>query len=209
VEDLTMPQNAAELLTLDEAALVKIVQDPGASVFQKNVACRRLAVIGTKAAVPALAALLTDEKLAHYARFALGPIPDPSVDEALRAAMPKLKGKLLIGVVNTVGQRRDERALEPLARLFRDLDVEVAQAAAAAVGSIGGPTAAKILRDALARTKGPVRTAVAEAALVCAESLDRKAGIELYDTLSRLDIPKPVRMAAMHSAFLAEAWERR
>ena len=54
----------------------------------------------------------------------------------------------------------------------------------------------------------PVRTAVADAALVCAESLDRAGALALYDTLSRLDIPKPVRMAARHSAFTAEVRER-
>jgi HEAT repeat protein len=201
-------QKADELLTLDETALVKILQDPAAPVFQKNVACRRLAVIGTKAAVPALAAMLTDEKLAHYARFGLGPIPDPSADEALRAALAKVKGRLLVGVVNTIGQRKDERSLEALSRLLRDPDLEVAQAAAAAARNNGGPAAVKILREALGRIKGPARTAVAEAALVCAESLDRAGALAMYDTLARPDIPKPVRMAAMHSAFLTEAWSR-
>jgi len=206
-------QKADEFLTLDEAALVKILQDPNASLFQKNIVCRRLAVVGTKAAVPALAALLTDAKLAHYARFGLGPINDPAVDVALRAALPKLKGRLLVGVVNTIGQREDEHAIEPLSKLLRDADPEVAEAAAAAIGNIGGPAAAKVLRDALAKTKGPLRAAVADAGLLCAESLlargDRPAALALYDTLSRLDIPKPVRMAALHSAFTTEVREQR
>ena len=201
-------QTADEFLTLDEGALVKILHDPEAPMFQKNIACRRLAVIGTKAAVPALAALLTDAKLAHYARFGLGPINDPAVDDALRAALPKVKGRLLVGVLNTIGQRQDQRAIEPLTKLVRDADPEVAESAAAAIGNIGGPAAAKVLRDALGKTKGPVRTAVADAALVCAESLDRPGALALYDTLSRLDIPKPVRMAALHSAFTAEVRER-
>src|SRR3982751_6422565 len=83
-------QQAEPFLNLDEAALVKILQDPAAAIFDKNIACRRLAIIGTKAAVPALAALLSDPKLAHYARFGLGPITDPAVDEALCAALPTL-----------------------------------------------------------------------------------------------------------------------
>lgn len=205
-------QKADELLHLDEPALIRIVQDPAASVFQKNVACRRLAVIGTKVSVPALAALLGDAKLAHYARFALGPIPDAAVDDALRAQLGRLKGRLLVGVVNTIGQRKDAAAIEPLAKLLRDSDAEVASAAAAAIGNLGGPAAAKQLREALGKTRDAVRTAVADAGLVCAESLlaagDRRGALALYDTLSRLDIPKPVRMAALHSAFTAEVWER-
>ena len=205
-------QIADELLKLDETALLKILQDPAASMFQKNIACRRLAVIGTKAAVRALAALLSDPKLAHYARFGLGPITDPAVDEALRMALPKLKGRLLVGVVNTIGQREDERAIEPLNKLLRDPDPEVAEAAASAIGNIGGPAAARVLRDALGKTRGPLRAAVADAGLLCAESLlargDRAGALALYDTLSRLDIPKQVRLAALHSAFTAEVRDR-
>ncbi|MCX6996619.1 MAG: hypothetical protein NTV49_05930, partial [Kiritimatiellaeota bacterium] len=61
----------------------------------KADACRELARIGTAAAVPALAALLGDEQLAHMARYGLETIPGPAVDEALRAALGKLKGRLL------------------------------------------------------------------------------------------------------------------
>jgi HEAT repeat protein len=201
-------QKADELLALDESAAISIVQDPAASIFQKNVACRRLALVGTKIAVPVLTALLSDPKLAHYARFALGPIADPAVDDALRAQLPKLKGRLLVGVVNTLGQRKDERAIEPLVKLLRDPDAAVAEAAASAIGKIGGPAAAKALRVALGKTKGALRAAVADAGLMCAESLDRQSALAMYDTLSRLDIPKPVRMAALHSAFTAEVWSK-
>ena len=98
--------------------------------------------------------------------------------------------------------------MDPLAKLLRDRDAEVASAAAAALGAIGGSAAARCLRDGLGKTKEPVRAAVADAGLVCAERLlaagDRQGALALYDTLSRADMPKPVRMAARHSAFLAE-----
>jgi HEAT repeat protein len=202
-----------KLLKLDEPALIAILKDPAASVFQKNIACRRLALIGTKASVPALAALLTDEKLAHYARFGLKPIPDASVDEALRAAIPKLKGGLLVGVINTIGNRQDALAVPVLTKLLYGPDTEAAEAAASAIGYIGGATASKTIQAALARTKGSVRDAVADAGLVCAEGLlakgDRRAALALYDILSRTGIPKNVRLAALHSTFAAEtAYDR-
>ena len=53
----------------------------------------RLAMVGTKDAVPALAALLTDPQLSHYARFGLVPIPDPSVDDALRDGAEEAEGQ--------------------------------------------------------------------------------------------------------------------
>ena len=66
--------------------------------------------------MPALAALLGDEKLAHMARYALEPIPDPAVDAALRDALGKLKGRPLVGVIGSIGVRRDAKAVERLCR---------------------------------------------------------------------------------------------
>ncbi len=109
-----------------------------------------LARIGTKDSVAPLAALLGDEKLAHMARYALEPIPDPAVDDALRDALGKLKGRPLVGVIGSIGVRRDIKAVEPLCKLLKDTDADVAQAAARALGSFGTPAAAKALEDALA-----------------------------------------------------------
>ena len=57
--------------------------------------------------------------------------------------------------------------------------------------------------DVLPKTKGAVRTAVADAGLVCAEGLiaqgDRKQAMSMYDTLSRPEMPRTVRVAAMHT----------
>jgi HEAT repeat protein len=199
---------AEKIMKLDSPELVQILKDPAATVFQKDKACMRLAMVGTKDAVPALAALLSDPQVSHYARFGLVPIPDPSVDVALRGALKTLKGKLLVGVIGSIGQRKDAKAIEPLAKMMYDTDAEVAQAAIAALGCISGPVATKALQDGLAKTKGPMRTAVAAAGLVCAEGLmaqgDRKGALTLYDVLSRIGIPKTVRLAAMHSTIAAE-----
>jgi HEAT repeat protein len=195
-------------MKLDSPELVLILKDPAATVFQKGKACMRLAMVGTKDAVPALTALLGDPRFSHYARFGLAPIPDPSVDNALRGALKTLKGTLLVGVIDSIGQRKDAKSVEPLAKMMYDSDAEVAQAATAALGLISGPLAAKALQDGLAKTKGPARTAVAAASLVCAEGLmaqgDRKGALALYDVLSRAGIPKTVRLAAMHSTIAAE-----
>jgi len=128
--------SAEQIMALSAPKLAALLKDPSATLYAKAKACQRLAVVGDRAAVPALASLLGDEKLSHYARTGLEPIPDPSVDDALRAALPKLKGKLLTGVINSIGQRRDPKAIEPLARLIYDADPEVARAASAALARI-------------------------------------------------------------------------
>ncbi len=52
---------------------------------------------------------------------------------------PKLKGKQLIGVINSIAKRRDGKARPSLASMIYGTDADVASAAAAAVGSLGGP----------------------------------------------------------------------
>ena len=154
------------IATMDAAALIGILQDANASKFQKAKACQRIGELGPKEAVPALAALLGNNHLNVYARYGLEPIADPSADEALRAALPKLKGDLLIGVINSIGKRRDAKAAPALSAMMYGSDIEVANATAAALGKIGGVSSKKELLAALGKTKGRTRAAVADAALV-------------------------------------------
>lgn len=186
--------------TLPPAKLVAMVKDPKSTVFQKAIACKKLAFVGGKEAVAPMAALLDHPQLSCYARFGLEPNPDPSVDTALRAALPKLKGRLLVGLITTIGVRKDARALDAIAKLIDNPDAEVAGAAAASVGMIGGLQAAKVLQAALGTTKPPVFPVVARACLLCAEGLmaaNRARSLELYTQLSATTMPEPVRLAAL------------
>lgn len=193
-------EKAEEILALDEARLIAMVKDPRASTFARAKACQRLAVVGTKAAVPALAGLLGDARLAHYARFGLEPIPDPSVDKALRDALKKVTGKLRVGVIDSLGVRKDAGAVKPLAKLLEDRDPDTSRAAASALARISGPAAAKALEKVLGKLTAPRRDAAAEAGLICAEGLiaqgRQKEAMDLYARLGREDMPKAVRMAA-------------
>jgi HEAT repeat protein len=203
------PEFQAEKLDgLSPSELVQLLKDPQATVFQKAKSCQRLAVVGNRDAVPALAALLKDEKLGVYARFGLQPIDDPAVDDALRNALAEAKGGPQVGILNSIAHRGDTKAVPALAKLIYNTDSEVAQAAAWALGKISGPLASKALQDGLGRTKGPVRAAVAGAGLLCAEGLlaqgERGLALDLYGALSRADVPKPVRLAAMHGLIAAE-----
>ncbi len=196
------------IATMDAPALIRILTDANSPEFQKAKACQRIGELGAKEAVPALAALLGNEHLSTYARYGLEPIADPSADDALRAALPRLKGNLLIGVINSIGKRRDAKASPALARMMYGADANVARAAAAALGSIGGAASAKELQGALAKTNGMTRMAVADASLVCAERLlaegKRDQALALYAYVSAPGMPKPARLAAMHGIIREE-----
>ncbi|MHC4505496.1 MAG: HEAT repeat domain-containing protein, partial [Planctomycetota bacterium] len=198
-----------------EAKLVAVLKS-GAGFKERAAACRELARIGTREAVPALAALLgaegKDEKLSHMARYALETIPDPSVDEALRTALGRLKGRPLVGVIGSIGVRRDAGATEALARLLRDADPTVAQAAARALGRIATPGAADALEGALAGASRANRLAICEGLFRCAEKFvaDHRRGraLAIYDRLRRsADAPHQLRAAALRGAVLTRGKE--
>ena len=178
-----------------------------ASQKEKVDACRQLAVIGTKDAVAPLAALLGDEKLSHMARYALEPIPDPAVDEALRDALGKLKGRPLVGVIISLGVRRDAKAVPALGKMLRDSGADVAQAAARALGSIGDSAAAKALQAALPNAPAANQLAFCEGLFRCAEALaakgQRDQAVAIYDQLRNLKQPHQARTGAVRGAILA------
>ena len=171
-----------------------------APLKEKADACRELARIGTRQAVPALAPLLADEQLSHRARLALEPIADPSVDTALRAALGKVKGPLLVGVIDSLGVRKDAQAIEPLGKLLAEADPAVAQAAARALGRIGG-AAAPVLESAVSTGSPAHQLAVCEGLLRCAEGMSGAAATAIYDKLRALpNQPHHVRVAALSGA---------
>ncbi|HUY31297.1 MAG TPA: HEAT repeat domain-containing protein [Pirellulales bacterium] len=174
---------------------------------EKAIACKQLAVYGSKEAVPELAKLLTDEQLASWSRIALEAIPGSEADEALRKAMDALKGKLLVGTINSLGVRRDAKSVDPLGRRLRDQDADVASAAAVALGHIGNTAAAGLLRPLLAGAPATVRTAVAEGCILCAERLLAEGhsaeAIAIYDEVRKADVAKQRILEATRGAILA------
>ena len=125
----------------DEGALIAVL---GADkpVAEKAAACRDLKTVGTARAVPALAPLLADKDLSHWARWALESMPCPEAGAALREALAKTSGLVQAGIADSLGERRDGEAVAALARLAVGDDAQVAASAAAALGKIGGADAA-------------------------------------------------------------------
>lgn len=121
-----------------ETVLLEVLQSD-AKLPAKEYVCRQLALIGTTRCVPVLAALLPDAELSDRARFALEAIPDDSVDDALRAALATVGGIQRVGIVNTLGERRDPKAVAVLQELRDGPDAVLAEAARAALRKIAPP----------------------------------------------------------------------
>ena len=191
----------------DEPKLIAKLQDANASLKDKVDACRQLAIIGGKDSIAPLAALLGDEKLSHNARYALERNPDPAVDEALRDALGKVKGRPLVGVITSIGVRRDAKAVPAMAKLLNDPDVMVAKAAARAMGNVGTIEAADALQKFLPNAAAERRLDVCEGLLRCAERFatdsQKDKAIAIYDQLRALDGAHQVRAGALRGAILA------
>lgn len=204
---LSLAADASSDKERDLIALLRSDAQPG----DKAIACKKLAIYGTSEAVPELAKLLTNEDLASWARIALEAIPGPAADEALRKSLDSLKGKLLVGAINSIGVRHDAAAVEALTARLTDADAEVVSAAAVALGHIGNDAAAKSLRPQLAAADAKVRSAAAEGCVLCAERMQaagRSAeATELYDAVRRAQVPKQRILEAMRGAILARKEE--
>ena len=174
---------------------------------EKAITCKKLAIWGSEKSVPALAALLEDPELASWARIALEVIPHADADKALRQAMDQLKGRVLIGVINSIGMREDAEAVPALAERLQGTDVEVAQAAAAALGRIANEPATAALQKALPTASAELKSDVAEACIRCAEGLlaagKADEAAKIYDLVQSTDLPKQRHVEATRGTILA------
>jgi HEAT repeat protein len=137
--------------------------------------------IGTDEHVPLLAKLLADPQVGDDARRALEIIPGDAAAAALRDALGKAEGTARIGLINSLGERRDPKAVEPLARLIPGPDPYVAMAAIRALGKIGTAEAGAALSKAVG---GELADALCHAQLRCADALvaagDAKSADAIY-----------------------------
>ena len=167
----------------------------------QDYVCRKLAIVGSAASVPTLAVLLIKPENSHMSRFALERIPAPEASTALRDALPKVSGSVRIGVINSLGARRDAAAVAALGALLKDADPATARAAALALGSIGTTEAAGILQASIRVGNGKATAEpIFDGLLTCAEALlaDQKLSeaTAIYSGLNDSKQPRLIRLAA-------------
>jgi HEAT repeat protein len=136
---------------------------------------RHIERIGGEEAVDTLAALLTNEGLREQARRALTRNPSERAVAALRAALPMATDKAFrIGLINSLGYRKDVASLKPLLALAADADEETRVRASEALARLGDPSAAKVIRAAIGRGTGHLKIRATESLLRLADTLTTK-----------------------------------
>jgi len=202
---------AAAQETRSEPQLIAVLESD-AGWEAKYQACEELRRVGTAESVPALAELLTDDKLSHMARFALEPMDNDAAGDALIDALPRTEGLLKIGVIHSLGAREETEAVPALTPLLAHDDLEIADAAAASLGRIGTRQAAEALLEHWEESdENDRRAAVEEALLAAAYSLvdkdrSKEAGT-IFVALHENSTRSYVRMGAFRGKVAANAKE--
>jgi HEAT repeat protein len=191
--------NRPEKLTKLEDALLEVLGSE-ASLGAKRGVCKSLSLIATERSVPALAAMLTADATSDMARYVLERAPSGAADSALREALAKARGHSRVGIVNSIGNRRDARSVGTLSALLDDPDEEVAKASAWALGRIGGHEAVLALATRRSGRRSRVGAEIFDAYLVCARRLasqgNKAQARGMYREMMQDGVPAPVRKAA-------------
>jgi len=192
--------DSPEELKLIETYLLKLLQS-NVTPACKQFICRKLSIIGTEEAVPTLAKMLTDPKTSDMARYALERIPGSAVDKALRDALGKTRGRVKVGIINSLGERGDKQAVWQISKLLGDTDKEIAFAAISAMGKIGSSRAIMMLERARSKVAAELHPVWADAYLICADKFLAKGNLrralQIYKRMYVPAEPVPIRIAAL------------
>lgn len=191
-----------------ESELVEVLA--GQATFEaRRFVCTQLAIIGSKASVPATAKLLESDETVGIACLALAKNPSIQAGQVLRETLGRLKGQALVQVINTLGTRRDREAVDALLEFAKSEDRAVAGAAYLALGKIGGSSARIAMAEARQKNDPAVADAVAAGSFLFAERLaaqNRRPGaVRIYDQLLAPDHADHVRRGAFEALLRLDA----
>jgi hypothetical protein len=96
------------------------LNSPRTTFADRQFVCRVLGRIGSAGSVPTPAKMLCDRELSHMARFALQFMSAPKAGDAPRRALETLTGDLKVGVVGSIAQRGDRKAVPQVAKVINN-----------------------------------------------------------------------------------------
>lgn len=131
---------------------------------------REIQVAGGKEAVATLGKMLLDEALCEPAAQALTAIGQGAAEQ-FRQALPKVKGKSRLTVIQNLGVLRDAVSVAALRKAVTDADTEIRTSAAWGLANIGDEGSADVLMKAADVGPGWERIQATKACLMLAEKL--------------------------------------
>ncbi len=169
--------------------MIKTLEQAEMPETVRNWFVRQIERIGKGESVPALTKLLSseDKHLRDYARQALEKNPDPSATQALLKELANAKEpQWKIGLINSLGQRKAESAVKPIARALNDPDTKVADAAVTALANIGDKNSVQALLDVIDKPSNPIYQKAAQGLVDIAREMaktDTAGAGKIYEAL--------------------------
>lgn len=186
------------------ARLAKVLRDPTTTTAARKFLCAQLYRIGTEAEVAAVAPMLLDPASTDTARLFLERIKSKASVAALRAALDKLEGRPLIGVVNSLSLMQDDASVEKILGLTKSQDVDVALAAWRALGNFGSDAAAAFLIEGLKKADkafAPRESAAVRTAILLESAGKHDKAMEIYRLLADRRRSLGARQAGFRALF--------
>ena len=192
--------SAAETRDIEKRFIGLLQSD--ATLGSKDFVCKELSVMGSEASVPVLSGLLLTPKTAEVALYALERIPGQAADQALQLKLPTISEvKIRIGIVNTLGRRRDSDSVAVLRPLAFGKEQATAGPALFALAEIADSSAIQALAEAQKKTVDALRVTAAEAYLKAGDRLfdrgDGPGAVRIYKELYGASEPATVRAQAL------------
>jgi HEAT repeat protein len=145
--------------------------------------------------------MLSRPETEDMALYALERIPSEEASEVLLDALSDVEGILKVGIINALGNRQEKEAVKNISPLIWDLDGELAYAAIAATGKIGGDEAAEALAKAVTDPNVSLKSEAIQAYLKCAAEYEDRGvnhkALEIYQSLNQPAFDPQVRHAAV------------
>jgi len=145
--DLTAAGKDPAKLAALETRLLADLRRANATFAARQAICQRLGlVVGQSGAVNSnaakiLGALLVAERDCDLARLALEPVAGPAIDTLFLNAVGKTSGRPRLALIDSLTRRAPAGAVAVLIPLLAEQDVPTAEAAARALGKLGGAEA--------------------------------------------------------------------
>jgi HEAT repeat protein len=179
-------------------ALIQNLDKPQVNGVVKNWFVLQLERVGGAESVEPLAKLLKsdDANLRDYARRALEKNPAPAATDVLLKELAAAKDvNVRIGLINSLGQRKAEKAVADIKSALEDKEVKVACAAVGALADIGNKDSVDTLFSVLEKKSGAVQVKAGQGLVYAGRELidrhDRAAAGQIFEKLSQaLDKPK-------------------
>ena len=191
-----------------EARLLRVIQSRQSSAAAKQFAADQLYRLCDEDTVTAFSNLLLRKDTTNIARKGLELINHPKAEQALLDALDRSSGATLLGIIESLGNKRDPAAAQVLSRTAKAGNAEVCLAALSALAKIPGPEAMDALewcRLNLTKRMRPHATeAYIKSGWLSLEEGDYQTATYLFDSLL-IDLePIEIRAQGLRGLIRAE-----